>query len=133
MEMLKTNRQNLKKFGITMSAAFAVITTLIFLRHRYSIVPTFVISASFLLISFIAPFVLRPVYVIWMKLAFILSWINTRLILSAMFYLVLTPIGVILRLFGVDFLHRKLEKSRESYWIKIEKKGFNPLDYERQF
>lgn len=72
---------------------------------------------------------LKPLYDIWMKFAAILAWINTRLILIVMFYLVFTPIGFIMRLFGIDQLGLKMEKDRESYWIRNERK----TNYERQF
>ena len=71
----------------------------------------------------------KPIYDLWMKFAAVLAWINTRLILIVMFYLVITPIGLIMRLFGMDYLSLKIEKDKESYWIKNDKK----INYERQF
>lgn len=68
-----------------------------------------------------------------MRFALILSWINTRLILSIMFYLIFSPIGRVMKLFGVDPLDRKIDKNKQSYWHKKEARKFNPLDYERQF
>jgi hypothetical protein len=68
-----------------------------------------------------------------MRFAYLLAWINTRLILCAIFYLVFTPIGLVMRLLKIDPLDRKIDKNKNSYWIKKEKKDFCPLDYERQF
>jgi hypothetical protein len=95
--------------------------------------PTTVISGLFFILAFIAPGLLKPIYIFWMRLAFVLSWINTRLILSIIFYLIFTPVGLGMRLFGVDLLDRKIEKNKDSYWINKEKKEFNARDYERQF
>lgn len=133
MEKLKLDKKSLKKFGITMCIAFLVITGIIIIRHRHNIVPTVAISTAFLLLALIQPLWLKPVYIIWMKFAFVLAWVNTRLILFIMFYLIFTPIGLVLRLFGVDLLDKRIEKGKVTYWIKKEKKEFNPLDYERQF
>jgi hypothetical protein len=72
------------------------------------------------------------VYIFWMRLAFILGWINTRIILFIIFYLIFTPIGIVLRIFGIDLLDRKIERDKESYWKKIEKKDMHS-DYQRQF
>jgi len=116
-----------------MGIAFLVITLVIFLRHRHNTLPTSIISAVFFILAFIAPSLLKPVYIFWMNLAFVLSWINTRLILLVIFYLIFTPVGLALRLFGVDLLDRKIDKHKESYWRKKEEKRFNPLNYERQF
>lgn len=132
MEKLDLSKQSLRKFGITMAIAFGVITALILWKHKHSILPTSIISALFLILGLIAPKLLKPVYIIWMKFAFILGWINTRIILIILFYLIFTPIGLVMRLFGADLLDRKMDK-RNTYWHKREKKDFNPLDYERQF
>lgn len=133
MEKLNLDKNNLKKFGITMAAAFLTITVFILIKHKHNILLTSAISVVFFIIAFSAPAVLKPVYIFWMKLAFLLSWINTRLILLVMFYLIFTPIGLSMKLFGVDLLDRKIEKGKNSYWRIKEKKSFNPSDYERQF
>jgi hypothetical protein len=74
---------------------------------------------------------LKHVYVAWMKFAFVLGWVNTRLILGIFFYGVLTPIGVIMRLSGWDPLTRKLDRSAQSYWVKRQHETFDPKKYER--
>jgi len=73
---------------------------------------------------------LKYLYIIWMRLAFILGWINTRILLLAIFYLLFTPIGIGIKLFGVDLLERKIDKNKDSYW---KKKDSLAADYERQF
>jgi hypothetical protein len=133
MEKLNLDRQSLKKFGITMGIAFLAISLLIFIKHRHSILPTSIISAIFFIFAFTMPNILKPIYVIWMRLAFILSWINTRIILFIVFYLIISPLGLLMRLFGADLLERKIDKQKDTYWIKKEKKEFKLSDYERQF
>ena len=133
MEKLKLDKSNLKKFGITMGIACLVITVLIFIRHRHSILPSSIICAIFFIFAFTIPSILKPIYVSWMRLAFILAWINTRLILFIVFYLIFTPLGLVMRLFGADLLERKIDKRKDSYWIKKEKKAFVSSDYDRQF
>jgi len=72
---------------------------------------------------------LKPLYDLWMKFAAVLAWINTRLILILMFYLVFTPIGLIMRLFGSAQLGLRIEKDKRSYWVKNDKR----INYERQY
>ena len=74
--------------------------------------------------------ILKSAYTFWMKLSFIIAWINTRLILIIIFYLIITPIGFAMRLFGVDLLDRKIDKNRLSYW---KNKITHDLYYERRF
>ena len=133
MEKLNLDRNNLKKFGIIMGTAFFVIALFILIRHKHSILPASIISAVFFVLAFIMPDLLKPAYIFWMKFAFVLGWINTRLILFIIFYLIFTPIGLGMRLFGVDLLDRKIDKNKESYWRKKEKGDSRPLTYERQF
>lgn len=133
MEKLNLDRSNLKKFGITMGFAFFIISIIIFIRHRHSPLYTLAVSIIFFTLAFTGTVILKPVYIFWMKLAFVLGWINTRLILAILFYFIFTPIGIGLRLFKADLLERKIDKKRETYWIKKESKASNLTDYERQF
>ena len=61
-----------------------------------------------------------------------LGWINTRLILSVLFYGIFTPLGMIMRLFR-DPLDRQLRKERESYWVRKKTPTFDQKAYEKQF
>lgn len=123
----------MRKFGITMGIASICIAMVIFIRHKHGVTPFIIVSSVFLAAAFIAPVRLKPVYIIWMKLALVLSWINTRLILLIIYYFIFTPVGLMMKLFGKDLLDTKIERFRDSYWNKKEKQEFNPSDYERQF
>tara|TARA_B100000315_G_C14298140_1_gene460564 strand:- start:60 stop:359 length:300 start_codon:yes stop_codon:yes gene_type:complete len=88
-----------------------------------------IISSGLILSALLAPFFLRPIYIIWMTLATIIGWVMTRVILIALFYFVVTPIGLISRLFGKQFLELKWNKSQESFWnirpkVEPEKRGY---------
>ena len=133
MEKLSLDKKSLRKFGITMGIAFFIITIIILIRHKHSVIPASIISITFLILAFTLPALLKPTYILWMKLAFVLGWINTRLILCMLFYLLFAPMGLVMRLFKVDLLDRKIEKNKDSYWRKKEKREFDTLDYKRQF
>ena len=77
--------------------------------------------------------VLRPIFIGWMKFALILGWLNTRLVLGVIFYLVVTPVGLILRMLGKDPLDRKMDRSTGSYWKVRERKPLDVERYERLF
>ncbi len=124
--------KKLKSFGITMAVAFIAIGGVLLLKRKDNLL--FVAaSALFLLIAFIAPVLLSALYIFWMKLASVLSWINSRLILCLMFYLIFTPIGLILKLLRKDLLELKIDKAAETYWKKKEKKELGIVSYEKQF
>jgi len=131
MKTTMPDKITLKKFGTTMAGALLVISALVFLRHRNWPAPLLVTAFIFLLAGLILPNLLKPLYSAWMRLAFILAWVNTRIILVILFYLVLTPISLVLRILRVDLLEAGAK--RETYWKKKEIKDFDPADYERRF
>ena len=132
MEKLNPDRRALRKFGMTMAIAFFVISSLLFFRQKHTgAAYSFVVSCIFFITGLALPVLLKPVYVVWMRFAHILGWINTRIILFVMFYLIFTPVGLAIRLFKIDLLERK--KKEGTYWKKKEKVDFNPLNYERRF
>ena len=133
MEKLNTDKKSLKKFGVTMGIAFLVIALIVFARYKEWSAFWLTLSGIFLSLGVIRPQVLKPVYIVWMRLAFVLAWINTRLILSIIFYLVITPIGLVIRLLGKDLLEKKWDRQAVSYWKDKELTPFKPADFERQF
>ena len=62
-----------------------------------------------------------------------MGWFMTRVILSLLFYLVVTPIGLIARLSGNQFLDVKMDDSQTSYWNYRKTKKDEKEDYEKQF
>ncbi len=126
-------REEVRKFGIL----FAVVLTAVAVYLRYAgkeYWHWFLVGAgAFLLTGNLAYRVLRPVYRVWMKFAFLLGWINARVLLGIFFYLVLTPVGIVLRATGRDLLDRKIDRKAVSYWRKREGPAAGPGQYERLF
>lgn len=133
MKQISPDKNDLRKFSVTMFVALAIIGTFLIFRHKESYAWFYSAGSLLLLTGIFAPGALKPVYIIWMKLALMLSWINTRLILLVIFYLIFTPVGLIIKLFNADLLDKRIEKNRESYWRKVEARRFSPQDHERQF
>ena len=92
----------------------------------------FSIGSILIILGGIAPLILKPVYKIWMIFAVIIGWIMTRIILSVLFFSIITIIGLFTRLLGKDFLNLK-SKSNESYWNVRNKEHELNQDYEKQF
>jgi len=70
------------------------------------------------LLVWIAPALGRKLYVGWMLAAVPIGWTLTHVILGLIYYLVLTPIGLLMRLVGKDPMRRRLERDASSYWIE---------------
>ena len=124
--------KEVRKFGIMFAIIFAAIAG--FLLYKESTYWVWLAggAAFFLITGFVGHVILRPIYIGWMKFAFVLGWVNTRIILGIFFYLIVTPIGLGMRLFGNDLLDEKMEPEAKSYWKK-RTTPFNPASMERQF
>jgi hypothetical protein len=68
--------------------------------------------------ALVAPRILAPVYRIWMRLGEVLAWVNTRILLGLVFYGVITPIGLVMRLTGRDAMRRRFEPTGDSYRVR---------------
>ncbi|MBP7216069.1 MAG: sxtJ [Candidatus Omnitrophica bacterium] len=130
MEIIDYSKSSLRKFAIVMAAACFVFAGFLFIRHHQVQISLVALALIFLSLGILLPLSLRLVYKGWMKFAFVLSWVNTRLILVAVFYLVFTPMGICLRLLGKDFLERKFDPLADTYWKKKERLA---KTYTRQF
>lgn len=133
IQQLKTGPRDLRKFGLMVGGVFAALAVLLWLRHKPSYPYFLWPGLTLIAIGAVLPRVLKYVYIAWMSVAFVLGFIMTRVILTLLFFLIVTPIGLVARLFGKDFLQLKLDTSASSYWIHREPKTVTPADYERQF
>ncbi|HEV7859030.1 MAG TPA: SxtJ family membrane protein [Pyrinomonadaceae bacterium] len=90
------------------------------------------IASALFLSGLLLPPVARQFHILWMRFAVVLGYINSRILLSLMFYGVFTPYGLVMRLFGRDPLHRR-EARRESYWIPRKVTRQTKEQFERLF
>ncbi len=130
---IKESNKDLKKFGLTVGIALIILAVLLYFAGKKSAV--YFGAAGILLIipALTAPVLLKPLNKAWMTFSIILGWVMTRVILIIFFYLVITPTGLLTRLFKKDFLDMKIDKTSKTYWKKREKVKSNPVDFERQF
>ena len=90
------------------------------------------VSAAIVAIYYAVPPLRKPIFVAWLAAVFPIGWVVSHLLLSVVFYLVVFPIGLLVRLFGYDALRRRREPDAESYWIEREPRD-DPRRYFRQF
>ena len=129
---IKSTRKDLKNFGFTIGFILLIISGLLFYKENFLVVYFLSIGSMLIGLGGIAPAVLMHIYKIWMIFAVIIGWIMTRVILSVLFYSIITVIGIFTRLLGKDFLNLK-SKSNESYWNIRNKEHELNQDYEKQF
>jgi hypothetical protein len=130
---IKSNSKDLRNFAVTIGSVLILIGLLVLLiKHNFAL-GWYIVGCLVIFLGFVVPELLLPFQKLWMIISVLLGWLSTRIILSLLFYFILTPIRFTAKLFGKDFLDLKLNKHNSTYWNYRSKKDFNPLDYERQF
>ena len=84
------------------------------------------ISGIFLVLGILNSKILSPFNKAWIKLGEFLGAIMAPIVMALIYFVVLTPISLIVRIFGKDLLELKFLKKKETYWIK-RKKNLNPM------
>ena len=113
-EKLPSNRN----FGIVFFIVFLLIGLWPLIEKSQIRYWSIFISLIFLVLGLIKSKILSPLNRIWFKFGMLLGKIISPLIMSLIFFLVVTPTGVLMRLLGKDILNLKLNKKSNSYWIK---------------
>ena len=129
---IKTSRKDLRSFGYTMGIILFIISAGLFYYSNYLYQNLAIIGAIFIGLGAVIPIILKPAYLLWMIFAVILGWVMTRVILSIIFYIIITPIGLITRFLGEDFLNIKKIKN-DSYWNNRDSSEELNQNYEKQF
>ncbi len=130
---IKSEKSDLRKFGIIVGIVLLIIAGFFFLKEKESFQLFLTIGTVLFVTGIVIPFTLKPIYWVWMTFATILGWFMTRVILSLLFYVILTPIGLIARSFGKQFLDLKQNHSQQSYWNMRIVETFDTQNYEKQF
>ena len=90
-------------------------------------------TAGFLLVALGFPSILAPLNRLWLRFGLLLHRIVSPLVLGIMFFLVITPMGLLMRAFGKDLLRLKFDRAAASYWIERTPPGPPPESMADQF
>jgi hypothetical protein len=123
-----------KEFGLVVGGVFSLLGLWWLYRGKFGSAAYVLTGAGAALIIFavVAPRLLNFPRKLWMKLAEGMAYVSSRIILAIIFFLVVTPIGVVKRLMGWDPLQRR-SGSRESFWHPYPARQQNPRHYEKMF
>jgi len=133
LKSLSTTTRDLRKFGLMVGGVFLVLGGLALWRHKWTAPWLLTPGIGLFGLGLVWPRALKLIYIAWMGLAFGLGLIVSSILLTVFFYLVITPIGLIARLAGKDFLSLKMESTAQSYWHAREKSVLTAAEYEQQF
>jgi hypothetical protein len=110
--------KHLRSFGLMVGGIFAGIGVWPAVwRGQPFRLWSLILGGILLVLGLFWPRGLTPIYRLWMTVGEVLGWINTRVILGAIFYLLFTPMGLYMRLRGKDPMRRTLAPEAESYRV----------------
>ncbi len=127
---LRTERE----FGLIVGGVFSLLGAWWLYRGKLLSAANVVmpVGVTLIILGIIVPRALVLPNKAWMKLAEGMAYVSTRIILALVFFLVLTPIGLIKRAMGWDPLHRR-SASDDSFWRPYSTRQQNPRHYEKMF
>tara|TARA_Y100000590_G_scaffold447666_1_gene583207 strand:+ start:686 stop:1069 length:384 start_codon:yes stop_codon:yes gene_type:complete len=106
-----------RNFGLVFFTVFIIISLFPLLKGNHINYWTLIISFIFLILGLLNSNLLDPLNRIWFKFGLILGKVISPVVMGIIFFLVITPIGMLLKLFKKDVLNLK-KNQKKSYWIK---------------
>lgn len=133
IKKIKSTKKELREFGLTVGGILVILGILALWRGKAA-GPYFIIPGTLLVaFGFFLPQALKPLQKTWMAFAVIMGFFVSNLLLAALFFIIITPIGLLMRVLGKDVLDQRIDKKRTSYWHDRRCEVKEKNSYENQF
>lgn len=131
---LDPTKRDLKMFGWMLLAFVVLLGGLVWWKFEAALAARWVwgVGGALWVVYTAAPGARKPIYLGWMYGAFPIGWVISHVILAVVFYLVITPIGLVMKLAGYDPMQRKFEPTAKTYWLP-RKQVADVRQYFRQY
>ena len=106
-----------RNFGLVFTAVFLLIGVVPLAFGHAAHLWSLIVAAAFGAVSMLAPGLLAPLNRLWARFGLLLHKIVSPIVLGIMFFLVITPMGLVMRLFGKDPLRLRIDRGASTYWI----------------
>ncbi len=115
-----------KNFGITFFFVFLILSIIFFFKSSLFVIIFFSISLLFLILGLKNSLILSPLNKLWFKFGLLLGKIVSPIIIGIIFFLVITPIGFLMKkIFSKNLLNLKKDTKTKTYWKHREEKNYN--------
>jgi len=133
---IEIKQKSIREFGIVIGVFLLLLSSYIYLNNND--LRLFIIINSpgliIFILSFLWPSLIIPLYKIWMSIAIIIGGVVSRIILLMLYYGILTPIGIFLKIIGKDLLNQKLNPEKEkTYWVEKDLSNLDKEKYKKMF
>ena len=123
-----------RSFGLTLGILALLVAGLMLWRQRLVwAVALGAVGALLVLLALATPALLRPLSRLWTRFGLLLHAVVTPIVMALLFYLTITPIGIVMRLLGKDLARLKFDRAAATYWIARQPPGPPPETMRRQF
>ena len=122
-----------RSFGLTFTVAFAVLAAVSWWRHPAAMPWLAGFSALFLAVTVIRADWLLPLNRAWMRFGMLLNAVVSPIVLGILFFVVFTPVGLLMRVLHRDPMRRTWDAGARSYWIPRDPPGPSPESLRDQF
>jgi uncharacterized protein YybS (DUF2232 family) len=130
----RTESQEARRFGVILTIILLALASLSLWRHHTGRATGLIAgSVVVLVLSLVALSLWVRVFRLWMKFAEALSWVMTRVLLILFFYVILTPVGIVMRLLGKAPLDLRWRDGKPTYWIDKPEVEYSIERYMKQF
>ncbi|MDD5217788.1 MAG: SxtJ family membrane protein [Candidatus Omnitrophica bacterium] len=130
---IESSKEKCREFAYVVGIACLIFGALFWWRQKDFYPHVLAAGGVLIVLGWTVPMLLKPLQKVWMTLALMLGWVMSRVILSLLFFLAITPIALILRFTGKDLLDTKYKDGKNSYWHKRSSKDVQKEDHEKQF
>tara|TARA_B100000401_G_scaffold436014_1_gene378733 strand:- start:915 stop:1307 length:393 start_codon:yes stop_codon:yes gene_type:complete len=110
-----------KSFGLVFFVIFIIIALWPLLNDENIRIWSIIVSIIFLILGLLNSKILTPFNKLWMRLGALLGIIVSPIVMGVVYFGIITPIGLIMKLFGKDVLNLKLDKNKKTYWTLKKK------------
>ncbi len=110
-----------KSFGLVFFVIFIIIALWPLINDGNIRIWSIIVSIIFLILGLLNSKILTPFNKLWMRLGALLGIIVSPIVMGVVYFGIITPIGLIMKLFGKDVLNLKLDKNKKTYWTLKKK------------
>ena len=110
-----------KSFGVVFFIVFLIISLWPLLNNNPLRLWSIIVAIIFLILGLTNSKLLTPLNKLWFKFGILLSRIVSPIVLGFIFFAIVTPTGIIMRVLGKDLLNKKFDNKKKSYWINRDK------------
>lgn len=113
----KVEKGSARNFGFVFAIVFLLIAAVPYVMSGKTHWWALALGIVFAVIAFVRPALLEPFNTLWFKFGLLLGAIIAPIVMMLVFFLVVTPTGLLLKLFGKDPLRLKRAKNQDTYWV----------------